>query len=71
MEKLDKKIRDINYRVSIFDSGLHDKIVLELLSQNDIIHIKYIIPKLENKCNMLRKQYKNLNVIRLNLLGLI
>ena len=71
MMKLDNEISIINAQLVIVDNGLYNKDVFKHLTQEEIYSLKYEFYKLENKCNMLRNEYENLNKIRLNVLGLI
>ena len=71
MMKLDNEISIINAQLVIIDNGLYNKDVFKRLTQEEIYSLKYEFYKLENKCNMLRNEYKNLNKIRLSILGLL
>ena len=71
MMKLDKEISFIKSHLVILDNGLYNKDVLKHFTEKEIKELRVTLYKLENKYTMLHNEYKNLNIIRLNLIGLI
>lgn len=71
MDKLDKEISFIKSQLVIVDNGLYNKDVLAHFTEKEIKELREILYKLENKYNMLYDEFKNLNIIRMYLLGLI
>lgn len=71
MMKLDKEISTTKNQLTVVDKGLYNKDVLKDFTEKEINELRYTLYKLENKYNMLRDEYKNLNIIRMNVLGLI
>ena len=71
MVKLYKEISFIKSQLIILDNGLYNKDVLKHFTEKEIKELRVTLYKLENKYNMLHDEYKNLNIIRMNVLGLI
>lgn len=71
MNKLHERQYELMNDICTLDIGLHDKEVLSILSFTEYLKGVELIRTKEMELIRVKKQYKNLNQIRLHALGLI
>ena len=71
MMKLDKEISITRHQIIALDKGLYNKDVLKDFTEKEIKELRVTLYVLEKIYNILIDEYKNLNIIRMNVLGLI
>ena len=71
MIRVDIKIQDIRKQLFILDKGLNNLDALMQFTDEELLELREILYILENSYDMLREQYKNLNIIRMYTLGLL
>ena len=71
MNRLQKRISNVQYEVSLLDTALYSSEVRKALSEEEKYKLIITFINKEHEYENLKSQYKSLNIIRMSLLGLI
>lgn len=71
MKGLQKRIDTLKCEIDILDTALYSSLLMSSLSEREKFRMNIEFTNKQAEIEYVKKQYKNLNIIRMTLLGLI